>query len=162
MWTIFVLIHCTHTPVPLPKFTVYCICTVWLLLFCLIYTQKKTQWSICENVYYSSSSWLYLKIFTSIVHTGQGSCFPLGSCQKCSEYCTWSPSKKSVVEICVSHLPWVITSGLCSVQQFTLLQSTSAEHVFKSLSGSKMVCLTFTCTFTSFHLMYPCQLIKLH
>lgn len=103
----------THTPVPLPKFTVYCICTVWLLLFCLIYTQKKTQWSICENVYYSSSFWLYLTIFTSIVHTGQGSCVPFGSCQKCSEYCTWSPSKKSVVwNLCVpfalSHNQWLV------------------------------------------------------
>jgi len=38
----------------------------------------------------------------------------------------------------------------------------SAEYTFNSLSSSELVCFTYTCTFTSFHLMYPCQLIKLH
>jgi len=120
MWTIFVLIYCTHThththttPLPLPKFTVYCICTVWLLFILFnLHTKKdlvKYRW---ERLLQQQFLTVFKNVCKYCMYWPR-ELFSLGSCQKCSEYCTRSPNKKSVVwNLCVpfalSHNQWLV------------------------------------------------------
>lgn len=116
MWTIFVLIYCmlpTHL-VPLPKFPVYCICIVWLLFVLFNLHRKKYLVKYLWECLLQQQFLTVFKTFVDIVCTEwRRKFFSLGSCQNCSEYCTWSPRKKSVVSIlCVpfafSHNQWLV------------------------------------------------------